>query len=81
MQTLTVMKTQLASVTTFFGSYLGFEIIAEEELSPSLVRISAIAKYELHPVGWEFYFYKPRNKWIISQALFADQFQNIANKK
>ena len=80
-QALTLMKSQMSQVSTLYGSYLGYETISEEQLSPSLVRISALAKYELHAVTWEFYFYKPTSKWIISQATFVDQFQNIGPKK
>jgi len=80
-QSLTVMKTQLTSAQTIFGKFLGYEPIRQEDISPSLVRITAIAKYELHPVSWEFYFYKPTGKWIVSQATFGDQFQYIGSKK
>jgi hypothetical protein len=81
LQALTLMKSQMGQVSTLYGSYLGYETISEEQLSASLVRISALAKYDVHAVTWEFYFYKPTNKWIISQATFYDQFQNIGSKK
>jgi len=80
-QALTVLKQQLASITPLYGNMLGNEKISQEELSPSLVRIVQMAKHELHPVVWEFYFYKPKNKWIISQAMFVDQFQVVGAKK
>ncbi len=80
-QALTVMKSQMSQVSTLYGSYLGYETISEEQLSPSLVRISALAKYEVHALTWEFYFYKPTNEWIISQATFVDRFQNVGSKK
>lgn len=80
-QALTLMKSQLNSLPTFFGKYIGHEVLLKEQLSPSLFRISAVAKYEMHPVIWEFYFYKPKSKWIVSNAVFGDQFQNIGPKK
>lgn len=80
-QALTVLKQQLASLTPLYGNMLGNEKLSHEELSPSLVRIVQMAKHELHPVVWEFYFYKPKNKWIISQAMFVDQFQVVGAKK
>lgn len=80
-QALTVLKQQLSSVTPLYGAMLGNENISQEKLSPSLVRIVQVAKHELHPVVWEFYFYKPKDKWIISQAMFVDQFQVIGAKK
>lgn len=80
-QALTMMKNQAANVSSFFGKFIGYELIEEEIISPSLRRITALGKYEQHPVTWEFYFYKPAKKWIISQALFVDQFQNLGPKK
>ncbi len=81
LQALTLMKSQMSQISNLYGSYLGYETISEEQLSPSLVRISALAKYEVHALTWEFYFYKPTNKWIISQATFVDRFQNVGSKK
>lgn len=80
-QALTMMKGQISQISALYGSLLGYEIIATEELSPSLIRISALEKHSLHPMTWEFYFYKPENMWMISQATFFDQFQNIGPKK
>jgi hypothetical protein len=80
-QGLMVMKTQTASLANFYGKYIGYEIALEEEISPSLVRISALGKYEMHPVTWEFYFYKPKDKWMTSQAAVVDQFQNLGSKR
>jgi hypothetical protein len=80
-QGLTLMKAQIPQVAALFGSYIGYELISEEKISPSLVRVSVIEKRELHPLTWEFYFYKPKDRWIISQAMFGDQFQNLGSKK
>ncbi|MFT6908612.1 MAG: hypothetical protein ACJAS1_005315 [Oleiphilaceae bacterium] len=80
-QALTVMKTQTKSLSNFYGKFIGYELITEEKISPSLTRISAIGKYTNHPVTWEFYFYKPNKKWMTSQAVVVDQFQNIGSKK
>ena len=80
-QALTMIKQQLASLTPLYGKMLGSEELSQEELTPSLIRIVQVAKHELHPVIWEFYFYKPQNKWIISQVMFVDQFQIVGAKK
>lgn len=80
-QQLTLLKQQLSTVSALYGKIIGTENIHYEELSPSLVRIVQIAKHEVHPITWEFYFYKPQKKWIISQGLFVDQFQVIGKKK
>ena len=80
-QQLSLLKQQLGAVSTLYGKIIGTENVHYEELSPSLIRIVEIAKHELHPVAWEFYFYKPSKSWIISQGIFADQFQVLGKKK
>lgn len=80
-QQLTMLKQQLGSVSALYGSFLGTENIHTEELSSSLVRIVEVEKHENHPIVWEFYFYKPKDKWIISQGMFLDQFTMVGAKK
>lgn len=80
-QALTVMKQQLGMLGPLYGSLIGSELIVEEQLSPSLIRIVKVAKHESHPVIWEFYFYRAKDKWIISQGMFGDQFQFVDAKK
>ncbi|MHA2938205.1 hypothetical protein ACXJY6_07885 [Vibrio sp. RC27] len=79
-QALTMMKGQVGQIAALYGEYLGSEIISVEELSPSLIRISALEKRLRHPLTWEFYFYKPEDNWLLSQAIFVDQFQNLGVK-
>ena len=80
-QALTMLKQQLGTVSALYGNLLGNENVSIENLSPSLIRIVQLAKYDIHPVVWEFYFYKPNKKWIISQAMFVDQFQVVGAKQ
>ena len=80
-QSLTLIKQQIGSLTALYGKYISNDNVHYEDLTPSLVRIVQIANYEIHPVTWEFYFYKQKNKWVVSQAQFADQFQFIERKK
>ena len=76
-QELLLMKQQIEGATTFFGKYVGYEKIRYEKLSDSLIVAVYLAKYENHPMSWEFFFYKPNNKWIISAGRFGDRFQYI----
>jgi len=80
-QQLTLLKQQVGSVQLLYGSTLGTENIHSEIISPSIVRIVELAKHEHHPILWEFYFYKPKDKWFISQVMFVDQFQLVGAKK
>ena len=78
---LTVLKQHVSTFEILFGEYLDNEIIHTEEFSPSLIRIVHAAKYSNHPLIFEFYFYKPKDKWIVSQFVFADQFETIGRRK
>jgi len=80
-QAITMIKQQLISINTLFGKYIGNENIHNEQLSASLTRIVQISKHELHPVTWIFYFYKAKDKWIVSAASFNDRFQSINSTK
>lgn len=80
-QQLALLKQQVNTVNTLYGRPFAHENVVVEKISPSVTRIVEIVKHELQPIVWEFYFYKPKNKWIISQALFADQFQFLDKKQ
>ncbi len=60
-QQLTLLKQQLGTVATLYGTFIGSENIPIEALSSLLVRIVQVAKHEFHPILWALYFYKPRD--------------------
>lgn len=64
-----------------YGTPIGIEKIREDDLSPSLKRIVYIQKFERYPVAWEFYFYKPKDKWMINTLNFRDQIALILGAK
>ena len=80
-QNLVMLKQQVMNLEPLYGKFLGAENIINEKLSPSLIRIVQLAKYEKHPIVWEFYFYKKESNWAISQGIFGDRFENISSKK
>jgi hypothetical protein len=71
------MKEQAALLTRFYGKPLGYEYVSVENKTDSVVKVTAVFKYEFHPVIWEFYFYKPLKKWMISHGFFNDQFGGL----
>jgi len=81
LQTIALVKQQLSTIQTLFGSQIGTDTVRMEQITDSITRIVIVAKHELHPVIWELYFYRPQDKWIVSQALFNDQFQLLGAKK
>jgi hypothetical protein len=81
LQQLTVLKQQITMVSALYGKPIGQETFATEKPTPSITRIVVVDKHEKHPVIWEFYFYKPYDKWIISQGILNDQFGFLSIKK
>ncbi len=80
-QAIALVKQQIGTVSALYGKYIGNDNVHYEEISPSVVRIVQMANHELHPITWEFYFYRPGKKWMVSQAQFVDQFQVVGRKK
>jgi hypothetical protein len=72
---------QTERVLPQLGKIIGYEILREEKLGTSLVRLVYLLKSERHPSVWEFYFYKPRNAWFVSQVRFSDQFDWLDAKR
>ena len=65
------LKIQSPKINKRFGNVTGIEFITEEEVGESLFRIIYIQKFERYVMRWSFYFYKPKDKWVII-TLFTD---------
>ena len=48
-----------------FGETLGSEYISTEKVGSSLIKILYIQKFERHIMYWSFYFYKPKDAWVL----------------
>ena len=80
-QQLQLLKSQVRGAIEIYGPGAEVELIHKEELSGSLQRHVYLTRHRLHPLVWEMYFYKADGGWVLSQVLFADQFQFIGRKK
>jgi hypothetical protein len=80
-QAVTVLKQQTQSRLPLYGKILRFELIREEQISDSVVRLVYFLISEKAPTTWEFYFYKPESKWFIANVIFNDQFRSIESKQ
>ncbi len=76
-QAITALKGQIKMAMGLYGKSIGFEKAREENISPSVKRLVYIQKFENLPVAWEFYFYKPKDTWIINSLNFQDQIGTI----
>lgn len=79
-QQVAALKQKTRTGLPLFGSVLGYELIHEEAIGNSLVRLVYVLKSEKHPTVWEFYFYKPRSGWFLTNIMFNDEFQLLDRK-
>lgn len=80
-QAVELLKKQTEMAVSLYGEVIGFELVHEERFGNSVVRLVYLLKSELHPTVWEFYFYRPRSEWILSNMKFNDQFADLDRKK
>ena len=80
-QQIQMVKTQIEGAFQVIGKPFSFEIIAVDDLAPSLRRFVFITKHENNPLTWEFYVYKPKDKWIAANMNFNDNFSLTAPRK
>ena len=80
-QDIVTLKSQTKMAMGLYGTPIGIEKVREEDLSPSLKRLVYIQKFERYPVAWEFYFYKPKDKWVLNTLNFKDQVAPLVGAK
>lgn len=80
-QEFVTLKSQTKMAMGLYGTPIGLEKVWEEDLSPSLKRIVYLQKFERYPVAWEFYFYRPRDAWVLNTINFKDQIAPLIGAK
>ena len=55
-----------------YGKSIGYELLRNDTVGDSLIRIVYIQKFERHAVAWIFYFYKPKNDWLLTELSYSD---------
>ena len=80
-QEIFALKSKASNFPLLYSDILGYELIHEENLGSSLVRLVYLLKLNKQPILWEFYFYKPRSAWFVYGVKFEDQFNLLASKK
>ncbi|MCK5237411.1 MAG: hypothetical protein KAR06_10530 [Deltaproteobacteria bacterium] len=69
-QSVVMLKQQTATILSFFGKVIGYELIHEESYGSSFVELVYIMKLEDAPIFWKFYFYKPNKEWFVTGVTF-----------
>lgn len=80
-QAVTVLKQQTQTGLPLYGKALRYELVHEEKLTNSVIRLVYFLILEKAPTTWEFYFYRPKSDWFLANVIFNDQFQFLGRKK
>jgi hypothetical protein len=75
-----LLRQKTKSGLPLYGTILGRELIREESFGTSVVRLVYLLKCEQHPITWEFYLYKPKDRWIVSSLKFLDTFDLLVGR-
>jgi hypothetical protein len=67
------VKSGLASMTGLIGTYRGSSLIIRKELGDRIAYLYYIAAYDREPIKFEFFFYKPSDKWLLQSMSFDDK--------
>ena len=78
---INVLQNQTETAFKIYGVPFEFELVREEQVSPSVTRLVYFLKTDKQPTNWELYFYKAKSTWVLSQIAFADQYNFIGSKK
>ncbi|MCC7548096.1 MAG: hypothetical protein IT532_10050 [Burkholderiales bacterium] len=79
-QAQSIARATQATLTPL-GRVLGYELVREENFGASLSRLVYLLKSERHVTVWQFYFYRPANRWFVAEVNMSEKFQELAPKK
>ena len=60
----------MAQTIQYWGQPLGVELVGQEAFGRSLLRVTYLLKYNVSGIAWYFYFYRLKDRWIISEFNF-----------
>jgi hypothetical protein len=75
------MGRQTQATLSPLGRVLGYDMLREEQFGGSLTRLVYVLRQERHPTLWEFYFYRPGNRWFIAELNFSQKFDALEPKR
>ena len=62
-----------------FGRSLSTEYIRTDKVGSSLIRVIYLQKYEKKVMSWTFYFYKPKDQWVLNAFKSDENLEVIFN--
>jgi hypothetical protein len=75
------LRRQTEATLAPLGRVLGYDLLREEQFGQSLTRLVYLVKLERHPALWEFYYYRPGNRWFLAEVNFSQKFDALAPKR
>jgi hypothetical protein len=75
------MKMQEPVISQRFGKTISVEMAAIEEVGESLMLVLYLQKFDKHVLRWKFYFYKPRDGWVLNTFTFDDQIRSMFQRQ
>ena len=74
---LNSLKMQQPIMDQRFGKTIGIEYIGEKTVGKSLMKITYAEKFEKHMMRWVFYFYKPKDRWVMNTFTTDDNIKAL----
>jgi hypothetical protein len=76
-QAVDALKRQTASGLPMYGNILKVELVREEKIGTSIIRLVYVLTSDIAPTVWEFYFYKPKSDWFLGNINFNDEYKSL----
>lgn len=61
------LKLEIAQMIKGGGKYSGADLIAEKQVGERLIGLTYLLRFNRGPIRFEFVFYKPNDRWMISK--------------
>ncbi|HEX7945312.1 MAG TPA: hypothetical protein VF495_11635, partial [Phenylobacterium sp.] len=68
---------QNQAILRSYGKVLGWELMSEKVIAPSLVERLYLLRTENVPLFYKVQFYRPGTKWIVGNIYFTDTYKNV----
>lgn len=70
-------KKQLQALLPRFGKIIGHEYVSSRKIGTSVTECIYITKCENHLLRWRFYFYKPKDKWVLNTFFWDSEIHKL----
>src|SRR5205823_6370807 len=68
------MRSQFTSGLGQLGKPVNFELVEEKNFGSSISHLKYLFRFEKQPLVCDFYFYRPREHWMIDELRFDATF-------